>query len=298
MMEISVIICNDEENQDLLPCVDAAINQEYNNAFEIILIDDCSKNKSLNSLQHMPLTLIEKDKQTGWFASLNLAVDTAQFDILAFTDSHCIVDKDWLKKIYEIFDNKKLISGYVYHGTRFVEKFSHLFTHLEFSWLERKYITNIFDGNFIVSKDFLKTTLSHLPVNENVTGGTGAPVLANAVIKNGNPIYHEPEIKVFHLSESFWESMKQWFYGFGPNTIIIRRLNPDSIGAKYLTLGLLAPFVFAVGRWVSLSKKFVTYRKNFDIRTYELPLYFLWYNACISSYLLGMLKYMINERKY
>jgi len=295
-MEISVIICNREKDQDLIPCVEAVLNQKYDNTFEVILIDDCSKNESLPSLQNMPVTVIEKENHTGWFGSLKLAVETAKYDILAFADSHCIVGKEWLKKIHDVFDDKNIMSGYANHGKSFKQKFSQLFTHSEFSSLEKKNIQNIFDGNFVVRKDYLKEIFSCLPIDEKVSDGAGAIILANAVIKSGNHISHEPEIKVFHLSENFRQSMKQWFYGFGPNTITIRRLDPGSKGAKYLKLGLLAPFVLAIGRWVSLSRKFAISWKKFNMRIFELPIYFLWYNACIFAYLLGMVRYMSKEK--
>lgn len=296
-MAISVIICNKEKKQELNSCVEAVLKQKFDKPFELILIDNFSQNRCLDSLQNMPLHIIKNKEKAGWFNVLQTAAEISKFDILAFTDSHCVVDEDWLRKIDEAIADKNVFSGNVYHGQGFKEKFSQLFTHFDFSSLKRKNSNNIFDGNFVIRKDFLKSLFKNLPVNANVDDGAGAMILANTILRAGGQICHEPDVKVFHISETFWKSMRQWFFVFGGNTIFIREFDPKSKGAKYLKLGLLAPFIFALARWISLTKKFVTSWKAFDMKLYELPVYFLWYNACIFSYFLGMITTIVKTNK-
>jgi MoaA/NifB/PqqE/SkfB family radical SAM enzyme len=296
-MAISVIIFNKEKNQDLIPCVESVLKQKFDKPFEVIIIDNFSQNNCLDLLKNMPLYVIKNKKKAGWFKVLQIAAETTKFDILAFTDSHCVVDEDWLRKIDESIVGKNVFSGNVYHGKGFKEKFSQLFTHFEFSSLERKNIKNIFDGNFVIRRNFLKSVFKDLPLNASVDDGAGAMILANTILRNGGQICHEPDVKVFHISETFWKSMRQWFFVFGGNTIFIRKFDPKSKGAKYLKLGFLAPFIFALARWISLSKNFFTSWKAFGMKIYELPVYFLWYNACIFSYFLGMTTAMVKTNK-
>lgn len=287
-MKITVIYFNKENKRDIEPDINALMNQETDCHYQIIVVDNCSKNPYLKNIEDMPLQLISTDHKTGWINLMNLAIEQAKHDILAITDSHCIVSKNWIDSICNNFGDSNIVSGFVDQGNSFKARFSVLTTHYDFAIDERTTLDNIFDGNFVVRKDYLKDYLKEFFADQNIGPGAAVYVLAQRIINNGERIRHEPEIRVWHQSEGFAQSLYLWGFIFGPNSITARRIEPSLKGAKYLKYGPLIPFIFTTGRWLSLTKTFFSHWHYFGIRMYELPVYFLWYNICMIAYFLGV----------
>ena len=233
-------------------------------------------------------------KEEGWFGLLRRAAAVSRYEILAFTDSHCIVDKNWMSCIHDRLGQRQVVSGAVDHGNRFIERFSRMTTHGEFSALEGKIIANIFDGNFVIRKETLKSVLPALPLNPPVSDGAGALLLARTLTARGIPVYHEPGIRVFHESETFLPSLRMWFRVYGPNTLIARSLNPSLPGSRFMDFPRVAPLVFALGRWLSLTSKLLRKRRVYGMKAHEIVLSLAWLSVCMVSYGLGMMAY---ERK-
>lgn len=291
-MSISVILCNGERNRDLWPALRAALRQEYKDPFEVILIDDATGNATLPPLKTLPIRILIKDRPRGWVDSLRKAVETARYDILAFTDSHCIVPRDWLSTIRRGLTNRDLLTGNLRHGDRFRERFSQFFTHFDFAPAQRGVAPFINDGNAAFRRDFLTQCLQALPADEAISGGTGCVLLGKAVSKRGIPIWRDPELVVHHKSETFSESLRLWFSEYGPNTLNIRRFSSRSRGAGFLRLGMMAPLVLAGGKWATMHARLIASWKRFGIRFYELPLCVCWFSLCTLAYCLGMLTYL------
>ena len=288
----SVIICTDETGVDLRPCVRAALNQEYGGTFEVIVIDDGTRNESISLLETMPATIVRKDRPRGWPDSVAIAAEKARHDILAFTDSDCIVPKNWLRLMSNCLENRDIVTGNLRHGNAFSEKFSHLFTHFHFASGVPRVAPILNDGNFAIRKDLLKHCLLEFPPDARIGGGAGAVLLAGIIRRKGIPIRLDPQLEVYHKSEDFLESLRLWFFVYGPNTLDIRRFNPEAKGAGFLKLGFLSPFVFGAGRWLSDMSRFARSWKRFGFCRHELPLCVVWYSACAAAYFLGMLNYM------
>jgi glycosyltransferase involved in cell wall biosynthesis len=287
-MNITVIYYNKEKKRDIKPAINALVNQKTDFNFQVIVVDDYSQNPYLKNIEDMPLQLISIGHKTGWINLLNLAIDQAKYDILAITDCHCIVSENWLESISKYFGDSNIVSGFVDQGNSFKARFSVLTTHYDFAIGERTTLDNIFDGNFVVRKDYLKEYLNEFSAEQNIGQGTAAYVLAQRISKNGGLIRHEPEIRVWHRSEGFAESLYMWCFIFGPNSVSARHIEPRLKGAKYLKYGPFIPFIFTAGRWLSLTKTFFSNWYKCGIRIYELPVYFLWYNVCMIAYFLGV----------
>lgn len=287
-MDVTVIYFNKEKKRDIKPAIDALVNQVTDCNYQIIVADNCSQNPYLKNIEDMPLDLISIRQKTGWIHMMNLAMDQAKYDILAITDSHCVVSENWLESIRKHFGDSDIVSGFVDQDHSFKARFSVLTTHYDFAIGERKTLDNIFDGNFVVRKDYLKDYLKEFSTNQDIGPGAAANVLAHRMIKNGGRIRHEPEIKVWHRSEGFAQSLYMWGFVFGPNSIDARRIEPSLRGAKYFKYGPLIPFIYTAGRWLGLTKIFFSNWHKCGIRIYEIPVYFLWYHFCLIAYFLGV----------
>ena len=107
--KFSVIIpaFNAEETIDLtLKALKAQKNVED---FEIIVVDDGSKDRTAEIVDRYPVKLI-KQENSGPASARNRGVEAAAADIVLFTDSDCIPAEDWVEKMTAPFADEE-ISG-------------------------------------------------------------------------------------------------------------------------------------------------------------------------------------------
>ncbi len=71
---------------------------------EIIIVDDGSTDKTAEIAKGYPVKLLRKE-QGGVSSARNMGVEKSKGEILAFTDGDCIVNRDWLKKLVEHFED-------------------------------------------------------------------------------------------------------------------------------------------------------------------------------------------------
>ena len=80
-------------------CIDSLINLDYS-PFEIIIVDDGLTRGALAQLESFSRRIkILNSQSRGPSYARNLAAQHTDAEFLAFTDSDCMVDKDWLKEL-------------------------------------------------------------------------------------------------------------------------------------------------------------------------------------------------------
>ncbi|MDD5193595.1 MAG: glycosyltransferase [Candidatus Nanoarchaeia archaeon] len=110
-MKISVIIPAYNEEKNLPVLIDALRNQTEKD-FEIIVVDNNSKDKTSEVAKKLADKTYECYEQ-GISATRNLGASKVQSEIIAFLDADSIPDKNWVKTIKDNFKDPKLsaISG-------------------------------------------------------------------------------------------------------------------------------------------------------------------------------------------
>ena len=101
-MNFSVIVPAYNAEATLPALLDSLSNQSYDD-FEVIVIDDSSRDKTPQVARSYPCKLITLPENHGPAYCRNIGVKNARGEILVFTDSDCRVDPDWLENIYENF---------------------------------------------------------------------------------------------------------------------------------------------------------------------------------------------------
>ena len=96
-MKISVIIPTYNEEDVILDCLESLKKQSLEN-FEIIIVDDGSKDNSKFKIQNSKLQFLEQ-KHKGTGAGRNLGPKHAKGDILVFVDADMTFDKHFLKNL-------------------------------------------------------------------------------------------------------------------------------------------------------------------------------------------------------
>ncbi|MFA5259148.1 MAG: glycosyltransferase [Candidatus Pacearchaeota archaeon] len=135
---ISVIIpaYNEEDN---LPIVIASLRAQQQKNFEIIVVDNNSKDNTYSIAKKLS-DRVYKCKEQGLSPARNYGAKQAKGNVLAFIDADCIASPKWIESINDGFKDKSIsaMSGLVLH------KFKNP--------LKNVYINSIFYYQFVYSK--------------------------------------------------------------------------------------------------------------------------------------------------
>jgi glycosyltransferase involved in cell wall biosynthesis len=111
---VSIIapVFNDEKLIKLL--IDSLLVQKYpKQLYEIIIVDNGSKDKTKDIVRQYPVVLLEENEIQSSYAARNKAIAKAKGEILAFIDSDCIANPDWLSEGVRALDKADLVGGRV-----------------------------------------------------------------------------------------------------------------------------------------------------------------------------------------
>ncbi len=103
MRQITVIICNYNNEEYLKSCLDSICNQSVSKKkYNILLIDDCSKDSSINIAQRYRnlenLKIIKNKKNIGLVKSCNKAIKLCKTKYIVRIDSDDYVKKNFIAK--------------------------------------------------------------------------------------------------------------------------------------------------------------------------------------------------------
>ena len=199
---------------------------------EIIIINDCSTDKTLNLLKKFnQIKIINNKKNYGLAKSRNIALKYSKYNFLASIDSDVVCKKNWLEILFNTMVKKKadliggkLIDKYIKEPANHWRSY-----YLKQNWGDKQ-INNpqfIFGANFLLNKKKIK----NLNIKYNETFRTnGEDVNFSKVLKSKNcNLYYEPRALCYHyqfdditsLSKRYW---RYSYYGAGLKKLTLTRL--------------------------------------------------------------------------
>jgi len=92
---ISVVICAYNAERTMDACLASLRDLRYPN-FEVIVVNDGSTDRTLEISQRYPEVRIISQGNKGLSVARNVGMESATGEIIAYTDSDCVVDPDWL----------------------------------------------------------------------------------------------------------------------------------------------------------------------------------------------------------
>jgi glycosyltransferase involved in cell wall biosynthesis len=92
---VSVVVASYNGARTLEPCLESLCRLNYPN-YEIILVDDGSTDATVQIAEKFPFVKIIRQENRGLSEARNRGISAALGDIVAFTDSDCRADEDWL----------------------------------------------------------------------------------------------------------------------------------------------------------------------------------------------------------
>jgi len=102
--KISVVICAYNAERTMQACLESLRALRYPN-FEVVIVNDGSTDATLAISEKFPGMRIISQENKGLSAARNTGIEAASGPIVAFTDSDCVVDPDWLTYLAYAFVN-------------------------------------------------------------------------------------------------------------------------------------------------------------------------------------------------
>ncbi|HPJ17017.1 MAG TPA: glycosyltransferase [Candidatus Woesebacteria bacterium] len=116
-MKYSIVVPAYNSEKTIKKCLDALVNQNFNEKYEIVVVDDGSKDKTKNIVCEYSDVKYVYQSNAGPAAARNTGWRNCIGDIVVFTDSDCVPEKNWLKEMVKPFINKNIAAvGGCYDG--------------------------------------------------------------------------------------------------------------------------------------------------------------------------------------
>lgn len=252
---ISVIVPAYNAEKTIAPCIESLVNQSYPGKYEIIVVDDGSKDNTAKAAENFRQAKIIRQKHSGPAVTRNHGVQQSSGDIIIFTDSDCVADRKWIEEMLKPFENKE-ISGvqgrYKTRQKRLISRFAQY-------EIEDRY-DKLRGQKFI---DFVSTySAAYRKAAFNEVGGFSQdfqtasgedPEVSFKLAKKGykmvfNPnaiVYHlHPETLTDYLRTKFWRAFwRILLYKKHPSKITTESYTPQTLKVQIASLYLFLAFV-------------------------------------------------------
>lgn len=224
MIAISIVIPVLNGESQIRDCITSVINQDFQkDQYEIIVVDNGSKDNTINILtEYNENIIILHESRKGSYLARNTGINVSKGKIVAFIDSDCIADRNWLKELHngfvsEISGDIGCIVGSVipHHGKTLVEIYSK-----NKDLLSQK---TTLDSNFLpygqtANAAFRKEVFDIIGgFDEGFSSGGDADIAWRMQIETHYRLIYRPEAIVEHCHRTTFKGLfkQQFRYGFG-----------------------------------------------------------------------------------
>ncbi len=247
-MKVSVIIPVYNRAGLIRDIIDALLSQKIP-PFEIIIVDDGSTDNLMDAVKDYPVRYVYQENR-GPASARNLGSSLADGDILAFIDSDCIPEKDWLLKLIEGFDNDMIGVVAGSYSIANPESLLSRLIHEEIKWRHMRFgifIKAFGSYNFGIRKKLFEEIGGFDESYRRASGEDND--LSYRVIKAGYKIRFLSDclVRHYHTENLFRYLREQWRHGYW--RMKVYRDHPDMMkGDDYTSLKdiLELPFSFFV----------------------------------------------------
>ncbi len=109
---LSVIVPAYNAERTIKDCIESLLNQDYKDKYEVIVVDDGSTDDTAQIMtRYYPAVKFIKQSNAGPAAARNRGASEANGEIILFTDSDCVPQRDWIRMMVEPFHENKDVVG-------------------------------------------------------------------------------------------------------------------------------------------------------------------------------------------
>jgi glycosyltransferase involved in cell wall biosynthesis len=106
---VSVVVCAYNAERTMDACLASLERLNYPD-YEVIVVNDGSRDRTLAISEGYPYCRIISQENKGLSVARNVGAQAATGDILAYTDSDCVADPDWLDYLVGTMETKGLVA--------------------------------------------------------------------------------------------------------------------------------------------------------------------------------------------
>ena len=245
---VSVVVPVRNRELTIQPLLDSLQKLDYDrNKVEVIVVDGNSTDKTQEIVKKYPVKLVV-EKRKGLNLARNTGIKCAKGEIVAFTDSDCIVPPNWITKIVENFKDpqiscvggsaKALDNDFIsQYADNSIVRLMPFFTKRE----ELKKVKPFFRHPAGCNMAFRRKVAEEVGYfDENIRYGFDEVEFADRICRAGYKMVLDPDVLVWHKHRStFREFLKQNFqYGKGSGLVLKNNKLKDAV-SKWSFLGLM-----------------------------------------------------------
>lgn len=228
-MFISVIIPSFNSQNKIERLLDSLFTQHHDGC-EFIVVDDCSTDDTERIVKNYSVRYIRLEKNSGPAVCRNVGAKAAKGGIIAFTDSDCRVDRNWLRNIKAYFADSSIDA---IMGKLIIDRSNYLGNSISALGFPAGGSIG-FDKIWKVSEDGFTNSLSSCncavrkEVFEQVGGfdetfpyaGGEDSFLAYSLRQSGFRIKYCPDVIVFHEARDSMKDFMAWQFKRGVSSYI------------------------------------------------------------------------------
>lgn len=256
-MKVSVVVPVYNRPGLIEKCVKSVLNQSQD-IIELIIVDDGSTDKTKDVLARLAggkVKVISNKSNYGPAYSRNKAITQAQGEIIAFTDSDCTADKNWLRELVKpFFDQSVQITA----GRVIDHKPRHYWEIVnaggDFVAHKAGFVKRAIGCNMAARRDFLAK--NHFDERIPYAAAEEWDLCLRCLKKEGN-IFYNPLAKVMHYRRSGFKltMVQQFHYGFYNTYVSIKNKKFPYINyGSWILLGSWGTFLLSLGGNVFFKK--------------------------------------------
>jgi GT2 family glycosyltransferase len=106
---VSVVVCSYNAERTMEPCLASLERLNYPD-YEVIVVNDGSTDRTLEIAQRFSYCRIISQPNMGLSVARNVGAEAATGEIVAYTDSDCVADPDWLTYLVAKMENAQLVA--------------------------------------------------------------------------------------------------------------------------------------------------------------------------------------------
>ncbi|MDD5055724.1 MAG: glycosyltransferase family A protein [Candidatus Peribacteraceae bacterium] len=154
-LSISIVICAHNEEHYIAGCIESILNNNDGNLLEIIVVDNCSTDRTAEIARRYPVKLVQNDHFLGLTASRRVGLLHATGNLTAYVDCDNKINPQWFTIIQrEFLKSPSLIclSGpYRYPELGWAKYWTHRLLNFVFSWaVYMIFGVMLRGGNFVI----------------------------------------------------------------------------------------------------------------------------------------------------
>ncbi|OGD47151.1 hypothetical protein A3K79_01740 [Candidatus Bathyarchaeota archaeon RBG_13_46_16b] len=254
---VSVIVPVKNGAQKIAGLLDSLMQVDYDKEMlEIVVVDGNSSDNTREIVLRYPTVKLLTEERPGLNAARNTGIKNSAGEVIAFTDSDCIVSKNWVRKIVEDFGEKEVgcVGG---NALRFYDDLISRYCDESLMpvmriFTEKKALSEVKPPvqypagcNMAIRRSILAEAGEF---DENIEYGFDEDELVERICSTGHTMVLDPDLLVSHKHRSsVRELLKQTFrYGRGMG-VLLREKGLKSIFSKWILL-----IIFGLILWTAL----------------------------------------------